>query len=142
MAGRKLSKKNEATLRAAMEAITSILTQLEDGESDSEEAKEARRVLNEAANLGNWLESRIHLAFTQIADDMFGSGKLTREERIALSSAIGNALTAFNASIAEAVPGIYEREPWRDAEESGRMSEAASGDEPVELKEYLALPLE
>lgn len=127
MPGRKLSKKNESTLRAAMEAITSILSQLEgDIESDSDEAKEARRVLQEAANLGNWLESRIHLAFTQIADDMFGSGKVTREERIALSGAIGAGLTAFNAAVVETVPGIYQREPWRDAPEPDDMSEAAT----------------
>lgn len=126
MAGRKLNKKNEATLRAAMEAITSILAQLEDdGESDSDEAKEARRVLNEAANLGNWLESRIHLSFTEIADMLFGDGRLTREERIALSSAIGEALTAFNAAIQTNMPGLYARDPWREAPEQAAISEAA-----------------
>lgn len=118
MPGRKLSKKNESTLRAAMEAITSILSQLEGNEeSDSDEAKEARGVLKEAANLGNWLEARIHLAFTEIADMMFGDGRLTRDERIALSGAIGEALAAFNGVIAQTVPGIYQRSPWADAPE-------------------------
>lgn len=136
MAGRKISKKNEATLRAAMEAITSILAQLEnDGESDSEETKEARRVLSEAANLGNWLESRIHLSFTEIADMLFGEGRLNREERIALSSAIGEALTAFNAAIATNMPGLYEREPWREAPGPADMSEAAIDAEFVPLVE-------
>lgn len=139
MAGRKLSKKNEATLRAAMEAITSILSQLEDAEgepeSDSDEAKEARRLLNEAANLGNWLESRIHLAFTEIADTLFGEGRLTRDERIALSSAISEALTAFNAAISTNVPGLYEREPWRDAPGPTVVSEAAIDGEFIPLVE-------
>ena len=137
MAGRKLSKKNESTLRAAMEAITSILSQLEDveGESDSEDAKEARRVLNEAANLGNWLESRIHLSFTEIADMLFGEGRLTRDERIALSSAIGEALTSFNAAIATNMPGLYEREPWRDAPGPSAMTEAAIDGEYIPLLE-------
>lgn len=126
MAGRKFSKANESKLRAALESITALLDQLEgDGESQSDEAKEARRLLVEAANLGNWLESRIHLAFTQIADDMFGNGRLNREERIVLSGAIGTALTAFNVAIAESMPDLYKREPWRDAPEPADMSEAA-----------------
>lgn len=127
MPGRKFSKANETKLRAALESITALLDQLEgESESNSDEAKESLRKLSEAANLGNWLESRIHLAFTQIADDMFGNGKVTRDERIALSSAIGEALTSFNATIAANVPGIYEREPWRDAPEPSDMSEAAT----------------
>lgn len=126
MAGRKFSKANESKLRAALESITALLDQLESvSESDSDEAKEARRLLTEAANLGNWLESRIHLAFTQIADDMFGNGRLNREERIVLSGAIGTALTAFNVAIAESMPDLYKREPWRDSPEPADMSEAA-----------------
>lgn len=136
MPGRKLNKKNEATLRAAMEAITSILAQLDDdGESDSDEAKEARRILTEAANLGNWLESRIHLSFTEIADMLFGEGRLSREERIALSGAIGEALGAFNTNIAANMPGLYEREPWRDAPGPTEVSEAAIESDFVPLVE-------
>lgn len=136
MAGRKFSKANEAKLRAALESITALLDQLEgDGNSDSDEAKEAWRKLQEAANLGNWLESRIHLAFTEIADNMFGDGRLTREERIALSSAIGEALTAFNSAVTATVPGVYEREPWREAPGPNTMSEAAIEAEFVPLVE-------
>jgi len=136
MAGRKFSKANETKLRAALESITALLDQLEgDEESDSEDAKEARRLLSEAANLGNWLESRIHLAFTEIADQLFGDGRLNREERIALSSAIGEALTAFNAAIATNMPGLYEREPWREAPGPADMSEAAIDAEFVPLVE-------
>lgn len=136
MAGRKFSKANETKLRAALESITALLDQLEgEGESDSDEAKEARRKLQEAANLGYWLESRIHLAFTQIADDMFGGGRINREERIALSSAIGAALTAFNEAIAATMPSLYERDPWREAEPSSAMSEAAIEAEFIPLVE-------
>lgn len=136
MAGRKFSKANETKLRAALESITALLDQLEgNGESDSDEAKEARRVLTEAANLGNWLESRIHLSFTEIADMLFGEGRLNREERIALSSAIGEALTTFNAAIANNMPGLYEREPWREAPGPATISEAAIETEYVPLVE-------
>ena len=51
----------------------------------------------EAKAMMEWLESRIHLEFTRIADDLFGDGFLTREERIALSGLIGDALDAFHA---------------------------------------------
>ena len=44
--------------------------------------------LKEARNIGEWLESRLHLTLTQIADDMFGEGRLNRDERKALSHAI------------------------------------------------------
>lgn len=71
--------------------------------------------VREAANLGNWLESRLHLMFTEITDGLFGEGRLTREERIALSAAIGDALTAFNGVVAERVPELYQRNPWADA---------------------------
>lgn len=143
MPGRVLSKANEKKLRTATEALAEILALLDkaedgDSESDSEEVKEARKLLAEAANMGNWLESRIHLSFTQIADDMFGGGRLSREERIALSSAISEALTAFNTFIKSNMPDLYKREPWSysddmvspagepdDVEESAPVHEAA-----------------
>ena len=55
--------------------------------------------LNEAANVGDWMESRIHLRFTEVADYRFGDGYITRPERIILSSAIGDALNAFRAKV-------------------------------------------
>ena len=136
MAGRVLSKKNEAKIRAIAEEAAALLALLDgDDESDSDDAKESRRKLNEAANLGNWLESRIHLSFTEIADMLFGEGRLNREERIALSSAIGEALTSFNTAIAANMPGLYEREPWRDAPSPAAISEAAIEAEFVPLIE-------
>ncbi|MDF5758604.1 hypothetical protein [Spongiactinospora sp. TRM90649] len=63
------------------------------------EVLESARALTEARNIGGWLESRLHAVFTQISDDMYGEGRLTREERIGLSSAIGDALGAFVARV-------------------------------------------
>lgn len=74
----------------------------------------ARAKAEEARNLGQWLESRIHQHFTNIADDLAGEGHMTREERIGLSSAIGDALAAFNTRIAADQPHLYERDPFAD----------------------------
>lgn len=69
----------------------------------------------EVANMGNWLEARIHSAFTNITDDMFGGGYLTRAERISLSAAFGLALGAFNTHVEKEVPQLYDRRPYQDA---------------------------
>jgi hypothetical protein len=74
----------------------------------------AKAKVSEARNVGHWLESRLHRAFTEMADDMFGEGRLTREERIALSQAIGEGLTAFNTKVADQMPHLYERDLWDD----------------------------
>ena len=66
--------------------------------------------------LAEWLESRIHLGFTEIADDLFGYGRITREERIALSGLIGDALEVFHSGLqADALAGVRRREQWEDA---------------------------
>ncbi|MFI7113965.1 hypothetical protein ACIBK9_47145 [Nonomuraea sp. NPDC050227] len=75
-----------------------------------------QRALTEAANVGAWLESRIHSMFTQLADDMYGDGRLTREERITCSSAIGDALAAFTSRIEADAAHLYQRDPWREPE--------------------------
>jgi hypothetical protein len=67
----------------------------------------ALKTVREARNVGQWMESRIHLSFTCIADEMFGDGRLTREERIALSKGIGAALDAFTASLEATAPQLY-----------------------------------
>jgi len=68
--------------------------------------------LQEKANLGEWLEARIHMMFTDAADGMFGDGLMSREERIAFSGAIGEALTVFNASVQKNIPQVYQRMPF------------------------------
>lgn len=71
--------------------------------------------LEEAANVAQQFESRMHQDFTNRADDMAAGGYLTREERIHLSGAIGKALDAFNAHVAANVPHLYAREPYTPA---------------------------
>ena len=70
--------------------------------------------VQEARNIGQWVESRIHRDFTILADDMAGDGRLTREERISLSSAIGDALTAFVTRLEADQPQLYSRDLWDD----------------------------
>lgn len=96
-------------------------------------------ILRESFNLGEWVESRIHLQFTQMTDDMFGYGNLTRDERIALSSAIGDALNAFRSKVESAAPQLYERTPGSDPDDDGdpgqdapEMDEAAKAEMPID----------
>ena len=87
--------------------------------------------VGEARNIGVWLESRLHLALTQLGDDMYGSGRLTREERIALSSAIGDALKAWTVRVEADAPQLFERDLYdeptagaSDASEAVDLAEA------------------
>lgn len=72
----------------------------------------------EARNVGQWIESRLHRDFTIVADDMAGEGRLTREERISLSSAIGDALAAFVSKLEDEQPQLYARDIWEDPQDS------------------------
>lgn len=73
-----------------------------------------RAELAEARNIGQWLEARLHTAFTELTDGMYGDGRLTREERISLSSGIGDALAAFTARIEADAPQLFKRDLWAD----------------------------
>ncbi|WP_285240070.1 hypothetical protein [Pseudarthrobacter sp. MEB009] len=77
------------------------------------EVLEAAKV-KEARNVGMWLEARMHSMFTNISDEMFGDGRLTREERITLSSALGDALTSFTANVEANAPQLFQRDLWED----------------------------
>ena len=81
--------------------------------------------LQEARNVGEWLEARIHLMFTEIADGMFGDGRLTRDERIALSGAIGDALGVFREVIESQAKSLYSRDPTAPIGDREQMVEAA-----------------
>lgn len=89
------------------------------------EVLEAHKV-EEARNVGQWLEARMHSMFTNISDEFYGDGKLTREERITLSAALGQALTSFTATVEAEAPQLFERDLWEDptpaAEESAAVS--------------------
>lgn len=68
-----------------------------------------------ATTLAAFLEAEIHRNFTILADGMRQNGNLTRDERIALSGCIGDALTAFlekmQIELGDAVMG---RPPFSD----------------------------
>lgn len=62
-----------------------------------------------ATTIGNFLSSTIHSGYTLAADRVFGAGYLTREERIALSSAISRALQVFDQTLQQEHPELYGR---------------------------------
>lgn len=63
----------------------------------------------EAGSLGAYVESRIHLGFTEIGDDLYAHGYVNRAERITLSGAIGDALGVFVARLEADAPQLYQR---------------------------------
>lgn len=71
--------------------------------------------VQEGRNTAEWLESRLHLTLTTYADDLFGGGYVTRDERIALSHAIGVALDGYHQALLADAPQLFERSPWEDA---------------------------
>lgn len=86
-----------------------------------------RTSTQEARNVGQWVESRIHRDFTVLADEMFGDGRLTRDERITLSGGIGDALAAFVARIEADAPGLYERDIWDEPPTPGTSDAVENG---------------
>lgn len=84
--------------------------------------------IEEARNAANWFEARLHSDFTTRADTLFAEGHITREERIALSGAIGEALNAFNAEVKVNVPQLLKRDPFDEPRESEvNVQECGSG---------------
>lgn len=110
------------------------------GKSLREQMVEQMLPLLEKSNLAEWLESRLHMSLTNIADEMFGNGNVTREERIILSGAIGVALDGYHQFLKEKAPQLFERRPWDDAPEAvdggSAVSESNEDDEDgIELTE-------
>lgn len=104
-----------------------------------------RRAVAEAPNIGAWLESRLHLALTTYADDMYGSGLLTRDERIVLSSAIGEGLQAWTTRVQADAPQLFTRGRWdypedapTAAEEARRVAEATAEEIRADLSDEIA----
>ena len=122
MAGRVLSKENESKLRSAAKALADVLALLGD-EAKSDEAKEAVKGLQEAANLGQRLEAAIHITFIAQIDGYFGDGMITRDERTAMLGAVEMALQSFAATVQANAPDIYARAPWE--EPAADVAEAA-----------------
>lgn len=83
-----------------------------------------------AANMADWLESRLHQTWTMLADDLFGEGRLSRPERIALSGLIGDALDVFHAGLQdEVLAGLRVRSPWDEAPPSPLPLPQGEGDD-------------
>lgn len=78
------------------------------------EAARDNPVLRESVKrtIGAYLEAQLHLAFTEITDPMYSNGQVSRDERITLSSAIGDALVAFAATIESQAPQLFARDIW------------------------------
>jgi hypothetical protein len=91
------------------------------------ESARGRRI-EEARNIGAWLEARIHSAFTEMADRMYGEGRLTRDERICLSSAVGDALGAFAKRVEADAPHLFTRDIFDEpGEQATAVAEAMPG---------------
>ena len=87
-----------------------------EGEDDEEEPEEEAGDETKAATLLSTVEAGIHRDFTVMADGLYADGRMTREERISFSSAIGAALNAFTAKLQELLPPeVLNRSPWSDA---------------------------
>jgi hypothetical protein len=64
----------------------------------------------EASSIGARIEAKVHTDWTVYADELYADGRLTRAERITLSSAVGDALAAFTARVEQDAPGVYARD--------------------------------
>lgn len=86
--------------------------------------------VREGRNVGGWLEARMHSMFTNISDDMYGDGRLTREERITLSGALGDALASFTTRVEADAPQLFERDLWEEPTPPAPATEAAKDSVP------------
>ncbi len=91
-----------------------------------EAAREGGVQIREARNIGAWIEAQLHSALTDIADQMYGNGQLTRDERITLSNAVGDALQAWTARVEKDAGQLFTRDLYDGPPEDGTaVSEAA-----------------
>ena len=99
------------------DALTNVRAALTSTWSDLAAQESAQRSIKESAGVAQWLESRIHSSFTWIADDLYGEGLLTRDERVQLRNAIGDALDAFTTNVVANAPQLYDRGRWEEPPE-------------------------
>ncbi len=100
---------------------------------ESADASPGDVLTREAGSLGAYVESRIHLGFTEIGDDLYAGGYVNRRERITLSGAIGDALSVFVARLEADAPQLYQRT---------RYAGPGDGDEAVTAEAAAALTRE
>jgi len=72
-----------------------------------------------AANMADWLEASLHQIFTNLADEMAKAGSVTRDERIALSGIVGDALGTFHDGLQKQLPQLSQRAPYAEADDEG-----------------------
>jgi hypothetical protein len=82
--------------------------------------------LTEAGSIGTYVEASMHTAFTVMCDEMYASGRLSREERISLSNSVGDALGSFVARIERDQPQLYERQRWEGPPSENGTDESAA----------------
>lgn len=121
-----------------VESISSIssvdfVTDAGRGGKVAEILESSRARLEEARNVGQHFESRMHQHFTNMADNLAAHGHLTRGERITLSGAVGDALDAFHQRVTTDAPHLYQRDPQHPAPaehmtEAARLAEATAND--------------
>lgn len=133
MAGRVLSKKNESSLRAALDALQAVLAALNEDEDEGKDAraKEAAAPvgdLDEAANVGAYLEADLHTSMIARVNGMYGDGRLNRPERDAAIGAVAGAFEAFRAALERSAPDLYARGPWQDAPDPVAPDMTEAGD--------------
>lgn len=87
------------------------------------------------ANMADWIEARFHQSFTGLLDGLLADGRVTRDERMALTVAVGRGLEAFHAELMlEPLAVLATRAPWdeppglADFVRSGRRLSAAQLD--------------
>lgn len=92
------------------------------GRGGSFQVLEAAKV-QEAGTVGTYLEARTHSYLSSLFADMYGDGRLTREEWDALQAAASDAVASITATI-QALPTLTERDVWQDAPTISPATEA------------------
>ncbi len=105
-------RKQVENLHASMGKTWSDLEADAKLDPERESAGSILQQVREAANMGDWFEAMLHLRFTEMADYAFAEGRLTRDERIAVSGAIGDGLDAFHLALMQGAVQLYGRNPW------------------------------
>lgn len=75
---------------------------------------DAQEIMKRDPSVAQYMESRIHRDFTIEADEMYGANKIDRAQRLAMSSAIGDALDAFRTKVQASAPELYSISLWNE----------------------------
>lgn len=77
----------------------------------------------EAATVATYLEARVHSFMQAMFADMYGDGRLTKDEWTVMQHAAGEAVIALTNGIAS-LPSLGTRGPWADAPTNSPAAEA------------------